>query len=507
LSEELQIRGTATCSPTFARHHGLALPQRRGRLELGAEFARGGFGALRPVTRIDSTRPARAIVAKLFSPSALQVTGGSQVLTARVAELHRALEARPSHDWCTALLALPFCLVSAQLPDGIALVALMLDLRVLGYRPSPFAQHEEHIAHHTRPAHERIDLALRYAERAALLEEIGFVHSDQNPENLMVTDTDVQIIDFDAGVIVRSGDERPLTAGKPDDCMPPEVKPADPAAPIDLSRYTPQAARWSVASLVGYLLLGSHPAFFLRSISPQAIAEYAASGAAWPEIDQTGPLYTRIEQSRLAYASMRGQLRALPEAVRRLFAQLFAAGLDAERRPAASEWVPALAGLREPPVIDRFEPDDTFVLEGGEVTVSWSVRNAERVELVGHGPQTVEGELRLILDRTTVLELRAEGPYGRRMVRTPVIRVIRLPRIETLPMPALPELTPRVAAGVAPTTHLTLTLEPPELGPLPRISAPRRYDGAPVPAGMPRLGDMIAAMPWLHASAASKRAA
>ena len=222
----------------------------------------------------------------------------------------------------------------------------------------------------------------------------------------MVTDTDVQIIDLDAGVIATTGSERPLTAGKPDDCMPPEVKRGNPAAPVDLSRYSPAAARWSVASLIGYLLFGAHPAFFLRSISPEAIAEYAAGSARWPEVDPSSPLFTTLEHNRRAYDWLREQLHALPEAIRGLFAQLFAAGLDAERRPAAADWVPALAGLREPPAIDRFEVDETYVVEGSEVTVSWSTRNADRIELVGHGLQPLEGELRLVLERASVFGLR-----------------------------------------------------------------------------------------------------
>ena len=505
MNEELHIRGIATCSPPFARHHGLALPQPRGRLQLGAEFARGGFGVLRSVTRVDTAAPSRAIVAKLFAAGALQATGGSQILTARVADLHRVLESRRSDDWCTALLALPFCLASARLSDGVGLVALMLDLRALGYRPSPFAQLGETVAHLARPPHERIDLALRYAERAALLEEIGFVHSDQNPENLMVTDTDVQIIDLDAGVVTKTGDERPLTAGKPDDCMPPEVKCGNPAEPVDLARYSPAAARWSVASLVGYLLFGAHPAFFLRSISAQTIADYAATGSAWPEVDQNGPLYTTLEHNRLAYAWMCEQLRVLPKAIRELFARLFAAGLDAAERPAAADWVAALAGLREPPVIDRFEVDDLFVLDGGEVTVSWSVRNAETVELVGHGPQPTDGELRLTPERAVVYELRAAGPYGVRSARTPVVRVVPLPRIETLPIPALPELTPRAVAGLTVSPSLGfLGFAPPEVSVMPRVSAPVPAGGLLPAAPRLQLGAALAATPMLRSAVKSR---
>lgn len=508
MSDTLQVRGVASTLPAFAARHHLPLPRVGARIAIGDAFARGGFGAVHPVESIDGAAPGRAVLLKLFTPDALAATGGSQVLTARVAELHRTLETFAVEAWSEALLALPYCLLTAPLPGGIALVALMLDLRALGYCESPFALTADTVAHLSRPAHERIDLALRYAERAALLEQIGFVHSDQNPENVMVTATDVQIIDLDAGVVLHTGDERPLTAGKPDDCMPPEVKRSNPAGPVDLSAYTPEATRWSVASLIGYFLFGAHPGFFLRNISPQTIDAYATAPVAWPEIDQAGPIFTTLEHNRLAYTWMCEQLRALPEAIRELFARLFAAGLDAERRPAAAEWVPALAGLREPPVIDRFELDDTYVLEGSEVTLSWLVRNAERVEIVGHGFQPASGELQLIPDRAAAFELRAEGPYGRRTERTPVVRVVPLPRIETLAVPALPELTRRVRTGLATSPSLgAVEFESPTARPVPRISAMRPDGGPTVPAPVFRLADVLAARPSLHSITRKRRAA
>lgn len=55
----------------------------------------------------------------------------------------------------------------------------------LGYEPAPLTPELGLADYARRDDDDRIDLALRYAERAALLEEIGFLHGDQNPENLL----------------------------------------------------------------------------------------------------------------------------------------------------------------------------------------------------------------------------------------------------------------------------------------------------------------------------------
>ena len=173
----------------------------------------------------------------------------------------------------------------------------MLDLEPLGCK-APFGDCEDEDDDRAYERYcaldslDRVDLALRFAERAALLERVAFLHCDLNPPNLQLnlTSRDVQVIDFDAGMVLVRGDERRLTAGKPDDCMPPEVKVPGRSRPA-LERYTAHAERWSIGSLMGLFLTGEHPGFFLRMFGARTVDAYARSAHTWPDIDIGGPLF------------------------------------------------------------------------------------------------------------------------------------------------------------------------------------------------------------------------
>ena len=365
-------RTVAVCAP-FGAHHGAPAPAAGDELELDDAFAQGGFGAVHPVRSLAGRAPARRIVAKLFDPDALAAGGGAQPVINSTKDLHDALVQNGPPGWPDALLALAYALGEVAVKGRPTLVALMLDLREAGHEEPPFADVRNVPAYLQRPPRDRIEIALRFAERAMLLETVGLLHGDLNPENLLVHPTtgDVQIIDFDAGVIVKTPSDRPRTAGKPDDCMPPEVKIVGRGAGVDLNLYTREAERWSIGSLVGYCLFGAHPGFFLRTISSKAISGYAKEPGGWPEIDVNGPLFTKVAQNQRAYLRMRGELQALPTAALDAFVKFFAAGLDGARRPTAADWHAALSALREKPKLDIVDVDHLFVVEGGAVTVNW----------------------------------------------------------------------------------------------------------------------------------------
>jgi serine/threonine protein kinase len=315
----------------------------------------------------------------------------------------------------------------------------MLDLRETGHEEPQFVSNAGVAAYLRRPPRDRIEIAVRFAERARLLETIGLLHGDLNPENLLVNPKtlDVQIIDFDAGVI---GGDHPRTPGKPDDCMPPEVKLAGGRAQVDLKRYTREAERWSIGSLVGYCLFGAHPGFFLRSISPRVIAGYANEPRGWPEIDVRGPLFTTVARNQRAYRRMRSELHALPSAALDAFGRFFAAGLDGTRRLTAAEWVAALSSLREKPKLDDVRVDPPVVVEGGLVTVTWATRNATHVDLVPGGRRPANGSFALAVSAPLSVRVTAVNAFGRVGADAPVVRVVPLPRIERVPVPSFGDL-------------------------------------------------------------------
>ncbi len=488
-------------SRAFARHHAIRLPAAGAELAIGPERDRGGFGAVHPVVTVDGRQPTPALLAKVMGDEPIADARGPEALARRIAGLQRALEARPGLDWADALLALPFSVLGGALDGRQALVLLMLDLKPLGYVPAPFAGDKPVRESYGRGnPDDRLDLATSFAERAELLEEVAFVHGDVNPPNVLIhlPRRDVQIIDFDAGVVVATGRERPLTAGKADPCMPPEVKVPGKRDP-DRERYTPGAERWAVASLLGIVLTGVHPGFFLAAIGARTVDAYARSGRRWPDVDQSGDEFRQVAGMPALYAQWLKVFEALPGRVRELFAVLFEAGTDGDRRPRAADWAAAMRSARLPPELVRVEVSDDLVVEGTEVVLSWASTDADYVESPVLGRLAPTGSIPVIVERSVSWGLVAVNRYGPSDVRSsPVVRVVPLPRIETLPIPCPPNLHLTASFALqAPPRALPPQVEVPRFPHAPSLAPVRRRspDGrpsAPVIPPLPALSAMAA---------------
>src|SRR4029077_11886242 len=137
MGSALSIDSVELCSPRFAAHHRVALPSAGSTVLIGPEMARGGFGLLHPGEALDGTKPSVALIAKLFHREALEEVGGAARILGNMDRLLAALEYRHDRGWTEELLALPFCLINSYLDGEGCLVALMLDLRALGYRHFP----------------------------------------------------------------------------------------------------------------------------------------------------------------------------------------------------------------------------------------------------------------------------------------------------------------------------------------------------------------------------------
>jgi serine/threonine protein kinase len=447
-----RIDRVAAASARFAAHHGLGTPAAGNTIALGEEVGRGGFGTVFAVAAIGGGAPARPLLLKVFDDAGLwaAVEGGAARIAAGVSDLIARLKERTDEEWPDLLLALPFGVVFGRGGSGSSLAVLMLDLRHLGYEPSPFGDNAEMTRYLARPLVDRQDLAASFIRKAELLEEIGFIHGDLNAQNLLLSYTrrDVQVIDVDAGALIVRGDERPLTPGKPDGFMPPEVK--QPAVPgqIDMSAYLPSSERWSVACVVGYLIFGSHPGFFLEEISAASIRGYAEERPGWPEIDPRSRLFTSVPENRAAYAAMRVVFDSLPDEIISAFRKLFAAGLDADQRPTAPDWTRALTTMCSPPRFTRLEADGTCVIAGMPVTVAWKAEAAARVEvlLVTAGGEVrpvgdfrSAGSLEIELPESAGFVLVARNPYGDVHGIAGPIRVLPMPQL-ALRRPSRPVL-------------------------------------------------------------------
>lgn len=495
-----RVLTVACTNDEFAAHHGLARPRPGDVLQLGDTVGQGGFGEVVRITTIASAPPPRPTLLKCYEPGAV---GDGAVIVDSVTTLGEALAMRGPAGWQDRLLALPYWVGRVATPTGERLAALMIDLGAQGYVTCSFDPTEAS-RHRRWPLRGRLELAASFARAFADLEAIGYLHSDINPENVLLSFAhgDAQVIDLDAGVVIGPGCPGPHTVGKADEFLPPEVR--DPSAPgsIALDRFTPAAERWSLASLLGYLIFAVHPGFFLRSLSGRTLDAYAASGRDWPDIDPASDLFTDREASRRAYAVARDEFAALPPAMLEAFRRLFRAGTDGTARPTAVEWLRALTDMRRTPVFVELTVSAVRVIEGDLVEVSWSTRDATSVSALDNDRLPPNGTVFLQANRSCSIAVTAKSPTAAATAHTPWIDVVARPTRDEVPIgnPDVPDAllatTPGLEAVATAHPSVPVVAGPPAPSPAPRRLA--SATGGPSTARLPPLqfSRLGSAPPW-----------
>lgn len=486
-------------SRPFARHHRLRLPRAGSRLALGPARGEGAFGAVHEARLEDGSPAGRELLAKRIDLTRVR---RPDLMIENVSALLRALDRCVEPGWQDSVLALPFSVAAATVEGQAALIMFMLDLKALGYQPAPPSDAPEGFRGWDR--YRRIEIAFNFARRARLFEELSFLHGDLNPENTMINPStlDVQVFDFDAGVVVDSGSERPLSANKPGPFIPPEIKQAG-ASLVDTGSFTLAAERWSVGIMVGTILFGASPATFIRELSAGAIDAYARQERSWPDIDPESEIFNPMDPT--VFANFTRLFEAAPGEARATFAEFFAAGSDGTARPRAGEWVKALAVARQAPSFEFVAVDRELVLEGTEFELTWVSQGAEWVKGAGLGDLELSGAKRVRLEQSRDFTLVAGNVFGETKMSSPRVRVVPLPRITSIPLPAFPALSlrARLSAPIPPVPPLQLT--PPSLArvvpvppalplskaaPLPgsrSVPPAPRFSGA-LAGGVPRMG-------------------
>jgi molybdopterin/thiamine biosynthesis adenylyltransferase len=107
-------------------------------------------------------------------------------------------------------------------------------------------------------------------------------------------------------------------------------------------------------------------------------------------------------------------------------------------RRAAAGWRFTLADEPADPKIEHVGVSEPIVAEGSHVTLAWRTRNSTHVLIDGHGAHPPEGELTVLVEKTTAFKLTAVNPYADTSATSEVVRVIALPRIRELRLVALP---------------------------------------------------------------------
>jgi hypothetical protein len=440
------VASVEAVSDRFVAFHGLDVPSVGAEILLDDAGPSGAFGEVTPILRIDGGRPRRPLRAKvMFEDHASE-------LVRRIRALIDALEREPVGEWADSVLALSYCVLGVTDLAGVRrTMTLMIDLGALEYGACPFCDDDNPDAHldylDDVPEPTRHELALRFAERAAVLERIGYVHADINAQNVMMrvdAPADVQIIDLDSGALPAEGIPAPLSAGKVA-LIAPELAAAARAARRTMADPTLVSAStdlWNVGVLMAQILCGIEPLFFLSGNGPREIEAYARDPVGWPEVDPASGLLSDDPSVRSAYDTARASLfDPLPAAPRTLIRALFAAGLDGGRRPHADAWHAALRTVGDPPRITVFAVDETYVLEGSDVEVTWDAADATYVVISPDvGRRVARGSERVVVERSMRFTCTAVNAYGESTALAAIVRVLEVPHVRHLDVPRPPAL-------------------------------------------------------------------
>ena len=415
----------------------------------------GAFGVVHEVSFIDGRVPAASLVVKIIDLPTLAHLGGPEQLVDRTRDALDAFAAA-APGWERRWMALPICVFHCDTPRGAGFATLMPDLRALGFRTVD-AGDEAYDQMAARSIQDRLDTAAVFAERMTEFQDLGLIHGDLNPPNLMFSEDfrDVQIIDLDSVTWIGGASARPLTPGKMDDCMPPEVKVASGGA--DVTRLDQHAERWSIGIIIGHVLFGNNPLLYLATLSASALNALAALPDRWPHLDPNSPLYNATPQNQVAHQALCQQVAGYPHPVVEAFDQLVHAGTNGERRPSPLEWFQALTATGEPPEFEYVTISDDVVLTGELIGIEWSADRATSVEIQGVGTFAASGSTTFEAPRGQwQFQLTASNSFGQDRVMTKPVHVVEPPDISFIPIPAFERIEIRTSmpAPTAPRVNL-----------------------------------------------------
>ncbi len=257
--------------------------------------------------------------------------------------------------------------------------------------------------------------------------EARFIHADIKAEALFVGAKQLRcaVIDFDSGALARDPNDKPTTFGTRQDWLAPEI-----VKQLDASGNTTRAVKvdlfsdiWSVNVAIHYLLFGFHPFFFLTEISERSMSAYFQRFQ-WPQA------YPKFQYFRREYIALHREYEVflrtkLPAEVLGRFSLTFNKGyLDPTARTTYGQWKSVLRTVNRPE-IRMFSADRLFVDDARPVRLSWEVRGARRLELLGVGEVTGLRSIDVKVRRDTVFTLVLtpdEGPPLQKSLKVQVCK-------------------------------------------------------------------------------------
>ena len=491
------ITGIASLSSEFTPEYGAIRS-----LEVeGPVFEGGAFGDVYDLVAVDGVPPPTPQIVKVLRDngfdSARRGFETIEKLQRKILESNRDRRAagEPPLQALPALRALPQFSFRGRM-GGEAVFGYSADrLDTAGYVPfSRVLDPDEDPVLRDRYLSEltlddRLLLAYELAEGVQALQALSYIHGDINPPNLFVNvdECHLALIDFDSGAVTDDPDEVPTTFGKRTDgeWVAPEIldqllAPRQGPPMVRVDRSTDD---WAVTVGIHYLLFLCGPFFVLKRSSSRSIRDYVTR-LRWPGLDPADPLFAPgIAPNHARYTAGLGEL---PAAVRRRMSEALNGGaLEPGRRVSPYQWMVDLRGTRDALEVLLFQADPEATLEGRPVRLTWRVAGSRRVRIDGGiGDVDEAGAREVLAAADAVYTLTAEARGGRRVTEAVAVRVIPIPRLESLPVPA-PELSHTVILRNLRVSAPAIRVDAPAilLG-APSLSMPLRVDlGVSFPAG------------------------
>lgn len=123
----------------------------------------------------------------------------------------------------------------------------------------------------------------------------------------------------------------------------------------------------------------------------------------------------------------------LPTVLRNLFIRCFSIGIfDRTSRPSILEWINSLTPL---PEINKFSISRSYVIEGMDITLEWSVIGAHHVEIIPEiGQVEKEGARTIIAKSTDTYTIKARNEFGEQEEKVHLV-FMPVPIIDSLSIP------------------------------------------------------------------------
>lgn len=283
------------------------------------------------------------------------------------------------------------------------------------------------------PLDHRLKMAYDLAEGFAHLGQMKFIYADLNPKNFFINEKEGQLclIDFEGGAV----NENPETYGKPGEWLAPEIqeqllKNNSPIIKVDLNTDT-----WAVAIGIHFMLFHFHPLFFLKIRGKKEMQEYFKKYQ-WPNIDKNHSNF-RLELDGVYDTYIDKLKNKIPNELFKAFADTINKGYsNPNLRLSYKQWINAIKGLMLPPSISKFEADNTVIIDGIPVLLSWEIDSKAHTVTIDNGVGDVTGknEVRIRPDKNTTYTLKVIGHFGETdktldisVFPTPIIKTISIP--------------------------------------------------------------------------------